>query len=87
MTPCLPFQLHVNGSKSLLQCYLLFYIYEVLLESSQTIIVVTASVEDERGSQGHTPASLLHQSVMQHCAVNTHCFYPSAFSTSCFVLS
>jgi hypothetical protein len=35
----------------------------VVLEISRTIIVVTASVnEDERGGQGHTSASLLHQS-------------------------
>jgi hypothetical protein len=33
--------------------------YKVLLESSRTIIVVTASVkEDERGDQGHISASL-----------------------------
>jgi hypothetical protein len=32
-------------------------------ESSQTVIFATASVkEDERGSQGHTSASLFHQS-------------------------
>jgi hypothetical protein len=38
------------------------YICDMLLESSQ-IVVVTASVkEDERGGQGHTSASLLHQS-------------------------
>jgi hypothetical protein len=37
--------------------------YEVLSEISQTVIIVTASVkEDERGSQGHTSASLFHQS-------------------------
>jgi hypothetical protein len=36
-----------------------------ILETSQTVIVVTASVkEDERGGQGHTSASLLHQSAM-----------------------
>jgi hypothetical protein len=36
--------------------------YKLLSESSRTVIVVTASVkEDERGSQGHTSASLLHQ--------------------------
>jgi hypothetical protein len=39
--------------------------YELLSESSRTVIVVTASVkEDERGDQGHTSASLLHQSAM-----------------------
>jgi hypothetical protein len=32
-------------------------------ESSRTVIVVTALVkEDERGGQGHTSTSLLHQS-------------------------
>jgi hypothetical protein len=36
--------------------------YEVLLKSSWTVIVVTALVKDERGGQGHTSASLLHQS-------------------------
>jgi hypothetical protein len=36
---------------------------EVLSESSRTLIVVTASVkEDEGEGQGHTSASLLHQS-------------------------
>jgi hypothetical protein len=40
-------------------------LYEVLLESSQTVVVVTASVkEDERGGQGHTSASLLHLSAI-----------------------
>jgi hypothetical protein len=40
-----------------------FYTYKVLSESSRTVIVVIASVkEDERGGQGHTSASLLHQS-------------------------
>jgi hypothetical protein len=39
--------------------------YEVLSESSQVAIVATASVkEDERGGQGHTSESLLHQSAM-----------------------
>jgi hypothetical protein len=38
--------------------------YEVVLESSWTVIVVTALVkEDEKGGQGHTSESLLHQSV------------------------
>jgi hypothetical protein len=60
----------------------------VLSESSLTVIVVTAWVkEDERGGQGHTSASLLHQSATWHRAVNTRCFYTSAFSTSCFFLS
>jgi hypothetical protein len=40
-------------------------LYKLLLESSRTVIVVTASVkEDEREGQGHTSASLLHQSAM-----------------------
>jgi hypothetical protein len=34
-----------------------------VLESSWTVIVVTASVkQDEKGGQGHTSESLLHQS-------------------------
>jgi hypothetical protein len=54
--------------------------YEVVSESSPTIIVVTASVkEDKRGGQGQTSSSLLHQSAMWHHSVNTHCFYTSAF--------
>jgi hypothetical protein len=41
----------------------MIYIYKVLLESSQTVIVVSASVkEDEREGQGYTSTSLLHQS-------------------------
>jgi hypothetical protein len=60
----------------------------VVSEGSRTVIVVTASVkEDERGGQGHTSESLLHQSAMWHHALNTHCFYTSDFSTSYFVLS
>jgi hypothetical protein len=60
----------------------------VILESSQTVIVVTASVKvDERGGQGHTSESLLHQSAMWQHAVNTHCLYMSVFSSTCFVLS
>jgi hypothetical protein len=59
----------------------------VLSESSRTVIVVTALMkEDERGGQGHTSANLLHRSAMWHFAVNTHCFYTSAFLTSCFIL-
>jgi hypothetical protein len=43
----------------------LLYTYEVLLESSWTVIVVISSVkEDERGGQGHTSINLLHQSAM-----------------------
>jgi hypothetical protein len=37
--------------------------YEVLSESTLTVIVLTASAKEyERGGQGHTFASLLHQS-------------------------
>jgi hypothetical protein len=58
-------------------------IYEVVLESFQTVIVVTASVkEDERGGQKPI-ASVCHVTR----TVNMHCFYTSTFSTSCFVLS
>jgi hypothetical protein len=40
-------------------------IYKILFDRSLTVIVVTASVkEDERGGQGHTSESLLHQSAM-----------------------
>jgi hypothetical protein len=60
----------------------------VVLERSWSVIVVAALVkENERGGEGHTSATLLHQSATWHCAVNMHCFYMSAFSTSCFVLS
>jgi hypothetical protein len=39
--------------------------YKILSESSWTVIAVIASVrEDERGDQGHTSPSLLHQSAM-----------------------
>jgi hypothetical protein len=39
------------------------YVYNVYTESSRTVIVVPASgKENERGDQGHTSASLLHQS-------------------------
>jgi hypothetical protein len=58
-----------------------------VLDSSWTVTVVTALVKEERGGQGHTSASLLHQSAMLHYAVNTHCFYMSAFSILCFLLS
>jgi hypothetical protein len=61
-------------------------IYEVLLQSSWIVIVVTASVKEERGGQGHTSASLLHQVATWHCAVNTHCFYTSAFWRVSFFL-
>jgi hypothetical protein len=62
--------------------------YEVISESSWAVLVVTASVkEDERGGQGHTSESLLHQSATCQRAVNTRYFCTSAFSASCFVLS
>jgi hypothetical protein len=49
--------------------------YEVVWESSRTVIIVTASVkEDENGGHGHSLASLLHQSATWHCTVNVHCF-------------
>ena len=52
------------------------------------LIVGTASMkEDERGGQGHTSINILHPSAMCHCAVDMHCFYTSAFSTLCFILS
>jgi hypothetical protein len=55
---------------------------------SALLLLLTASVkEDDRGGQSPTYASLLHQSTKWHRAVNTHCFYESAFSTLCFVLS
>jgi hypothetical protein len=64
----------------------LFTKYEVLSESSPTVIVVTASVkEDERGGQGHTSTRLLHQSATWHRTKNIHCFYMRAFLTSCFI--
>jgi hypothetical protein len=61
--------------------------YKFLSESSRTISVVTASVKGDRGGEGHTSINLLHQSATQHRVVKTHCFYTSAFSTSCFLLS
>jgi hypothetical protein len=37
--------------------------YEVVSESSRTVVVITALVKkDERGGQGHTSKSLLHRS-------------------------
>jgi hypothetical protein len=40
-------------------------LYEVVLESSQTVTVVTASMkEDEKEGQGYTSASHLHESAM-----------------------
>jgi hypothetical protein len=36
--------------------------YEVVSEISRTVIIVTASIKDERGGQGHTSTILLHQS-------------------------
>jgi hypothetical protein len=60
-------------------------LYEVLSKSSQTVIVVTALVEeDERGGQGHISSSLLNQS-----ATWPHCehalFLHKYISTSYFV--
>jgi hypothetical protein len=50
------------------------------LQTSRTVIVLTVSVkDDERGGLVHTSKSLLHQSAMWHCAVNTHCFYTVLF--------
>jgi hypothetical protein len=47
----------LNGSLEIL-----IMSFESISESSKTVIVVTALVkEDERGDQGHTSASLLHQ--------------------------
>jgi hypothetical protein len=43
-------------------------------------------MEDEMEGQGHTSESLLRQSAMWHRTLNMHCFYMSAFSTSCYVL-
>jgi hypothetical protein len=55
-------------------------LYELVSESSLIVIVVTASVkENKTGGQGHTSTSLLHQSATWHHTVNTHCFYMSAF--------
>jgi hypothetical protein len=62
--------------------------YQCYQKSFWTVTVVIASVKAaERWDQGHTSASLLHQSAMWHRAVNLHCFYTSAFLTSCFLLS
>jgi hypothetical protein len=57
------------------------------IESSRTVIVVTAPVkEDESGGQGHASKILLHQYATRHCAVNIYCLSVGAFSTLCFVL-
>jgi hypothetical protein len=49
---------------------------------------LTASVtEDGRGGQDHTSTSLLDQSVTWQLHSEHVCFYTSAFSTSCFILS
>jgi hypothetical protein len=59
-------------------------IYCISMESSWTVIVVTALMkEDKVGGQGHASASLLHQPATWHCAVNTHCFYMSAWEIHC----
>jgi hypothetical protein len=56
--------------------------YEVVLVSSRTVIVVTASVKEvESTVQGHTSESLLQQSATLYRALDTHCIYTSAFST------
>jgi hypothetical protein len=55
--------------------------YEVLSESSSVVIVLTASVKDERGGQNHTSESLLHQSATWHPTMNMHYFYMSVIST------
>lgn len=50
--------------------------YKVLSGSSMAVIVITAlEKKDERGGQGHTSESLVHQSAIRHRALNTHCFY------------
>jgi hypothetical protein len=56
-------------------CGLLFCLhYEVVLESSRTVIDVSTSVKaNEKEGEGHTSASLLDQSVMWYHAVNPHC--------------
>jgi hypothetical protein len=38
--------------------------YEVVSESSRAVIVTAFVKEDEKGGQGHTSKSLLHQSAM-----------------------
>jgi hypothetical protein len=41
------------------------YLMKVLLDSSRTVVIVTASAkENDRGGQGHTSVSLFHQSAM-----------------------
>jgi ankyrin repeat protein len=51
---------------------------EVVSESSQTVIVVTDSVkEDKRGGQGLSSASQLHQSATWHCNVTLTLTYRS----------
>jgi hypothetical protein len=61
---------------------------DILGAIRQTAIFVIASVkEDQRGGEGHTSTSLLHQSPMWYHAVNMYCFYTSTFSTLCFILS
>jgi hypothetical protein len=58
------------------------------LESSRTVIVVTALLkEDERGGQSHISASLSHQSATLTPFCEKAFLYTSAFSTLCFVLS
>jgi hypothetical protein len=52
-----------KGQRNITYLCQLITIYEVVSESSRTVIVVTALVKkDERRDQGHTSESLLHQS-------------------------
>jgi hypothetical protein len=61
--------------------------YEVVSESSWTVIFVIASVkEDEREGQGNASTSLLHQPAMLHRTVITHYFYKGAFELHVFFL-
>jgi hypothetical protein len=62
--------------------------FEVVSESSQTVIVVNClSERNETEGQGHTSASLRHQSATWRCSMNMNCCYTSAFSTSRFISS
>jgi hypothetical protein len=71
LRPCNYYDRHL---RTILQLNLLFCelfndafsietVYEVVSESSRAVTAVTASVkEDDKGGQGHTSESLLHQS-------------------------
>jgi hypothetical protein len=48
--------IYIHNTITMNGLFFLFY-YEVLPECSWTVVVVTASVKDERGGQGHTSAS------------------------------